>query len=89
MSENVFEEGKVHLINLLSGFKIINEEVKNNSYGIWKGDENLLNNFKQLKEQSERLSNTCTKVGMVNNSFFFFFSFLFFIIIYYCMVRLM
>ena len=80
MSENILESSKVTLFGLLNGIKIINEEGIPQGYGIWKEETSSTSTSTStssfstsqsillLKEQSERLSNSCTKVGMVSNS---------------------
>jgi hypothetical protein len=65
MAQEIFEKHEEVLKGLVQAVEIINTQGKSPQFGLWKGDENLSHNLLQLKQQSERLSSSCTKVGLV------------------------
>jgi hypothetical protein len=66
MAQEIFQKHEDVLKGLIEAVEIINSQGRSPQFGLWKGDENLSHNFIQLKQQSERLSHSCTKVGLVD-----------------------
>lgn len=65
-SIDLFSKYKELLSNLNTSIDIIQNDGRSVYVSLWKNDENLSHNINQLKQQSEKLSSTCTKVGLIN-----------------------
>jgi hypothetical protein len=67
MAQDIFAQDRDLLLGLQNAVEMIYESCPpgQQQYGLWKGDENLSHNMNQLRQQSERLSSSCTKLGLV------------------------
>jgi hypothetical protein len=70
MAHEIFTKDRDLLLGLQNAVEMIYENCSpgQQQYGLWKGDENLAHNMNQLRQQSEKLSNSCTKLGLVEMS---------------------
>ena len=67
MANEILIKDRDILFGLQNAIEIIEQNCfpGQQQYGLWKGDENLAHNMNQLRQQAEKLSNSCTKLGLV------------------------